>query len=319
MIRKVLFQVHLWSGIGVGLYVVVISLTGSLLVFRVEYYKYFRPGTTVEVRSTERFSDDALKAAVEHRYPALKVTSLTLRRRQRNAPADVYLEGNGTKLHRLFDPYTGEDLGDAEPRATRVFEKVAQLHDNLLGDRKGRTINGIGGVFLAVMSLTGMVIWWPGARNVKRGLMLKWNTSWKRFNWDLHSVFGFWTFAFVFMWAITSVYMVFPDPFLAVVDYLEPPRDDVLVRSGDTVLEWFAKLHIGRFSGLWVKIVWGVIGLVPPVLFVTGVIMWWNRKVRGWRRSEEGLFEQVRLRAYSTYVKAFFRQRTTQKPLNTQR
>lgn len=310
MIRRVLFQIHLWAGIGLGLYVVVISLTGSLLVFRQEFYTYFRPGTTVTVRSTDRLSDDAVKASAERRYPAFKVTSVAQRRRQRNSPAEVYLEGNGTKLHRLFDPYTGDDLGNAEPRATKVFEKVAQLHDDLLGDRTGRTINGIGGALLAVMSLTGLWIWWPGVKGLKRGLLLKWKTSWKRFNWDLHSVLGFWTFAFVFMWAITSVYMVFPDPFLAVVDYLEPPRDDVLVRTGDTVLEWFAKVHIGRFSGLWVKIVWGVIGLVPPVLFVTGIIMWWNRKVRGWRRSEEGLFEQVRLRAYSTYVKAFFRQPT---------
>jgi uncharacterized iron-regulated membrane protein len=319
MIRKVLFQIHLWSGIALGLYVVVISLTGSLLVFRVEFYKYFRPGTVVTVRSTDRLTADAMTAAAHQRYPGLKVTSVTMPRRQRNAPAEVYLEGNGAKLHRLFDPYTGEDLGDAEPRATRIFEKVAQLHDNLLGDRTGRTVNGIGGVFLAAMSLTGMVIWWPGVRGLKRGLLLKWNTSWKRFNWDLHSVLGFWTFAFVFMWAITSVYMVFPDPFLAVVDYLQPPDAIGTPRTGDTILEWFAKAHFGRFSGMGVKIVWGAIGLVPPVLFVTGLIMWWNRKVRGWRRSEEGLFEQVRLKAYSTYVKTFFRQRTTQRPQSTQR
>src|SRR4051794_7597116 len=123
MIRKVLFQIHLWIGIAVGLYVVVISLTGSLLVFRVEFYNYFRPGTVVVARSTERLTDDAIKAAAARRYPALKVVSVAQRRRQRTAPAEVYLEGNGTAVHRLFDPYTGDDLGDAEPRATRAFEK----------------------------------------------------------------------------------------------------------------------------------------------------------------------------------------------------
>jgi hypothetical protein len=112
--------------------------------------------------------------------------------------------------------------------------------------------------------------------------------------------------------------MVFPDPFLAVVDYLQPPDAQGTLRTGDTVLEWFAKVHFGRFSGLWVKVVWGVLGLVPVMLFVTGVIMWWNRKIRGWRRSEEGLFEQIRLKSYAGYVKAFL-QRTAQKPLNSQR
>jgi uncharacterized iron-regulated membrane protein len=277
----------------------VISLTGSLLVFRVEYYNYFRPGTTVAVRSTERLSDEAIKAAAAQRYPGHTVTSVQVRRRQRTAPAEVYLEGNGTELRRLFDPYTGEDLGNAEPRATKIFEQVVELHDNLLGGRTGRTVNGLGGLFLAIMSLSGLWIWWPGLRNWRRGLMIRWTPNWKRFNWDLHSVLGFWTFALVFMWAITSVYMVFPDPFLAVVDFLEPPDAAGTLRTGDTVLEWFAKAHFGRFSGLSVKIVWGVIGLVPPVLFVTGVIMWWNRKIRGWRRLEDA--------GYATYLRAFLR------------
>ena len=34
--RKALFQIHLWTGIGVGLYIFVISVTGSAIVFRRE-------------------------------------------------------------------------------------------------------------------------------------------------------------------------------------------------------------------------------------------------------------------------------------------
>lgn len=37
-LRKVIFQVHLWSGIGAGLYVLLISITGSILVYRNELY-----------------------------------------------------------------------------------------------------------------------------------------------------------------------------------------------------------------------------------------------------------------------------------------
>ena len=299
MFRKIFFQIHLWSGLIVGLYVVAICVSGSVLVFRNEFYNYFRPGTRVEPRDTERLSDEGIAEAAKRLYPGFEVTTVALRRRNLTASADVYLKKHDVELHRLFDPYTGEDLGDAEPAATRMFEKVAQFHDNLLGDRSGRTVNGIGGAILAVMCLSGMVIWWPGVKNWRRGLTVRWSANWKRFNWDLHSAFGFWTFALVFMWAITSVYMVFPDPFLAVVDFLQPPTDDVPIRTGDTVLEWFARAHIGRFAGMGVKIIWGVIGLVPPILFVTGVIMWWNRKVRGWVRSEDS--------AYAVYVKGFLK------------
>ena len=37
-LRRAIFQVHLWSGIGVGLYVFFISVTGSVLVYRNELY-----------------------------------------------------------------------------------------------------------------------------------------------------------------------------------------------------------------------------------------------------------------------------------------
>ena len=37
-LRKVIFQIHLWSGIGAGLYVFLISVTGSVLVYRNELY-----------------------------------------------------------------------------------------------------------------------------------------------------------------------------------------------------------------------------------------------------------------------------------------
>ena len=34
--RRALFQIHLWTGIGVGLYILMISVTGSAIVFRRE-------------------------------------------------------------------------------------------------------------------------------------------------------------------------------------------------------------------------------------------------------------------------------------------
>jgi len=42
-LRRAIFQVHLWSGIGLGLYVLFISLTGSVLVYRNEMYVAVTP------------------------------------------------------------------------------------------------------------------------------------------------------------------------------------------------------------------------------------------------------------------------------------
>src|ERR1044071_5739841 len=48
ILRKAIFQVHLWSGIGVGLYVLLISITGSILVYRNELYAAAARGADFE-------------------------------------------------------------------------------------------------------------------------------------------------------------------------------------------------------------------------------------------------------------------------------
>ena len=53
----------------------------------------------------------------------------------------------------------------------------------------------------------------------------------------------------------------------------KPPRGS----NGDVFLRWFYYLHFGNFGGWEVKALWVVLGLVPPFLFVTGALMWWNR------------------------------------------
>ena len=42
-LRRVLFQIHLWTGIGAGVYVLVICMSGSVLVYRNELYTIFCP------------------------------------------------------------------------------------------------------------------------------------------------------------------------------------------------------------------------------------------------------------------------------------
>jgi hypothetical protein len=41
-------------------------------------------------------------------------------------------------------------------------------------------------------------------------------------NWDLHSALGFWFFLFVCLWGFSGIYLAYPLPFNATVDFLEP-------------------------------------------------------------------------------------------------
>lgn len=157
-----------------------------------------------------------------------------------------------------------------------VVEWLVNLHDNLLSGMTGQAVNGIGGVSMILLCITGLMLWWPGIMHWKRGLTLDWAGSSARVNWDLHNVLGFWFFLFVLLWGVSSVYFVFPRPFNAVVDFLQPIDSTTRLRFGDVVLLWLSNLHFGRFNWF-TEILWSALGLVPAVLSLTGAFMCGHR------------------------------------------
>jgi uncharacterized iron-regulated membrane protein len=187
-------------------------------------------------------------------------------------------------IERVFHAYTGEDLGDPYPPASQALLWLVMLHDDLLmpADQRGRFWNGIGSILTTVLVLTGAVVWWPGIRHWRRGISVKWRARWPRLNFDLHSALGFWFFAMILLWSVTGIYLSFPSAFMAVVNSFFGPELDELSMSRpiDTFIEWIVRLHFGRWRSHTLKVVWVIIGLIPAVMLVTGVVMWWNRVVR---------------------------------------
>jgi uncharacterized iron-regulated membrane protein len=309
-LRRATFQIHLWAGLIIGLYVVVLSLTGSALVYRNELDRLL---ATPHARFDEHarpMNADELRAAAERAYPGWTVTDIiegeTVRRPTREgsgpgagtAPggpgrrnrlpdptARMTVERDGQKKERLFNPYTGEDLGDNLTKGERFVLWLVRLHDELLLDRPaGPWWNGLLSLVFTVLVVTGAVVWWPGVTRWKRSVGVKWSAGWRRLNWDLHSALGFWLFLFMLMWGISGWYLGMPEPLTNLIDRFSDPESIPGERPVDAVLVWLSRLHFGRWRnpgwGPWLKAVWAIVGLVPAVMLVTGVVMWWNRKIR---------------------------------------
>jgi uncharacterized iron-regulated membrane protein len=279
-VRRAMFQVHLWSGLAIGLYVVMLSITGSALVYRNELDRYFRAPRPTFDESATRLTTDEIRAKAQQAYPGYAITYVGERISRRNPTIAVTAERGAEKKERLFNPYTGEDLGDAVTRGELFVLWLARLHDELLFDREGRFWNGIGSLVMTILVLTGAVVWWPGLGRWRRSLIVKPSAGWRRFNWDLHSAAGAWLFLFMLMWGVSGFYLGVPEPFTNLVDALSDP-EFVGERPGDVVLTWLSRLHFGRWRGQpLLKATWAVVGLVPAVMFVTGAVMWWNRVLR---------------------------------------
>jgi len=280
--RKAAFQIHLWIGLAIGLYVVVLSLTGSALVFRREMDRAFLPARPPFDRSgaSELMSGDALRQAARQAYPGHEIVSVTDVSR-RNPVVAIEMRQGGAEIERIFNAYTGEDLGDPFPRGAQIVLWLARLHDDLLWEDRGRGrfVNGLGSILVTLLCITGAIVWWPGIRNWRRAATVRWRAAWPRLTFDLHSAFGFWFFLVLAMWAISGIYLSIPGPFLAFNDWWYG-EDILIARPGDVFFEWLVRLHFGRWRSHTLKAVWVIVGLIPAVMFVTGAVMWWNRVAR---------------------------------------
>jgi uncharacterized iron-regulated membrane protein len=110
-LRRALFQIHLWTGIGVGLYVLLMSVSGTVLIYRRQLAKTFSHEQRIAPGPGAPMTVDELKQVAKRYYPEYEVTRV-YERKNPDQPVEILLERGERRLQRLFNPYTGADLGD---------------------------------------------------------------------------------------------------------------------------------------------------------------------------------------------------------------
>lgn len=274
--RRFLFQVHLWLGIGCGLYILMISVSGSAIVLRPQISRWYIQSQVPSTAGVE-LTESALNARIAEVYAGYEVTRVVPSTREGRATY-VALQRDDQEYTRYFDQFAGEDLGSTFPWQVATVEWLTRLHDELLMDRTGRKLNGWGGALFLLMVVSGIVLWWQGKRRWHEGLQIRRDSS-RGFNWQLHSFLGFWTLLLMFAWGITGVYFAWPTPFEAVMDWADADLNDF--ERPDGWLLFLIDLHFGRFRGvLWAQFLWTLLGLLPAVMFISGFILWYKRVLK---------------------------------------
>jgi len=214
IVRKLLFQIHLWAGLGIGLYVFLIGITGSALVFHDEMQRALEPARPEIHAPAPGHAADLLEVADRMRAakPGWILTSIENPLTD-GAPILGFLRNGDGFIALEADPATGALLPMRTPDGGGFLRWLELLHFNLLAGPTGRIVNGVGALFLFALCVTGMVIWWPGRKRWRRSMQIDAARKWKRVNWDLHSAVGFWTVTVIAMWAITGAYFAWPDQF----------------------------------------------------------------------------------------------------------
>ncbi|HEY6456629.1 MAG TPA: PepSY-associated TM helix domain-containing protein [Steroidobacteraceae bacterium] len=280
--RKVLFQMHLWMGMGIGLYILMISVSGSLIIFRRELDRALCPRIIMVPKTGRPLTDAELQAKARAAYPDADFKQVEIHRsRVPGAAVEVWLLGGSLRLERLFDPYTGANLNDTVACEPRSVTWLADLHDNLTRGRSGLRVNGVGALAILLLSTSGLVLWWPRRARWRHSLMVHRNVGGRRFIRELHGVLGFWCFALILLWGITGIYFAFPAPFIALLDVFSVQGADTAAsRFLEDAFAWLVRVHFGRSFGRGIEVTWAILALVPCTLVITGVVMWWHRVAR---------------------------------------
>jgi len=217
-LRRVFFQIHLWLGLFIALYVVVIAVSGSVLVFQAEIRQALLPHA--EFDATRIAPVSVVAAAARTHFSEQRLTYIAFP--QQPSPWwTLYLENAQGKTHLVYaDAATGQPL----PLTRTLFvDWVEDLHIYLLAGRTGFIVNCVMGISLLLVALTGAVLWWPGIRHCMRSLQVRVRHGWKRANYDLHQAVGIWTLLIVCWWGFTAVYFLCPAQVTALVSLFSQP------------------------------------------------------------------------------------------------
>ena len=205
--KHIVRQLHLYLGLISGLVVVIVSLSGALYVFEEEgrdawQHNYFHVTKT----GGERLSLQSLSDTVKKYYPREKITLIAFKEK---ADAAYIVSTKNRKLISM-NPYTGEITGVREAKAD-FFSVVLDLHRTLLLGNIGKEIIKWNVVIFFVMCLSGLYLWWPRHKRFwAKAVRINFKTkNWKRLNWDLHSVLGFYALVVLSLIAFTGMFFAF--------------------------------------------------------------------------------------------------------------
>lgn len=226
-VKKVIHNLHLWLGLSTGLIVLIISLTGAIYVFQEEITNAIRKEAifhhekdiTAKKPLSLKILEQKVNQYTHEKYPVHWV----------NVPLDksrsyifYYYERNpeGWNFYKEYiiyksvyvNPFTGEVKGVYD-ETTDFFNIIKSIHFSfMLNSEWGTYVCGIPTLIFLFMLISGIILWWPKNKKArKQRFTFDWKKvkGWKRKNYDLHNILGFYASSLAFVIAFTGLFYAF--------------------------------------------------------------------------------------------------------------
>lgn len=219
-IKKIAAFLHLWLGLISGIIVFIVAITGCLFVFQHEISNLIhRDKFYVEVPENAKVLPLSSLQATADKALGKSATYITSYRAPEKAWEFMCYEAGNQQALTFFgainryesvfiNPYTGEITGRID-YTREFFTIVKYIHWSLLLNTPyGQPIVGYATLLFVILLITGLVLWWPKnlkKSNVNKSFKIKWKAGFKRLNYDLHNVPGFYALLITLILALTGM------------------------------------------------------------------------------------------------------------------
>ncbi len=202
----------MWTGLAVSVFLLILGVTGSIVEWAPELTRTQKQPLAAPA-GAKAIPVGELVATVQKASPGAPLMVVNLGG-ERTDPYSFIVRESAPKRGRsgvrfyTVNQYTGEIIKSQTPEenarnsrfADRFMGETLALHKNLWAGNTGLTIvnySTLVGIFLI---LTGLILWWP-----RKIWWITKGASWRRLNFDLHSVAGFYSMIFFLIISITGM------------------------------------------------------------------------------------------------------------------
>lgn len=202
-------KLHLWLGLISGLLVFFLGITGCILAFEREIENISQPYRHLAVQKQSLLPPSKLKRLADAALPNRKAHSVNYQ--PGKAAQVVYFNFKPDYYFIVFiNPYTGKII-KVKNMDEDFFRIVLMGHYYLwLPPEIGQPILTTATLLFVFLLLSGLILWWPKSKAAaKQRFSIKWNARWRRINYDLHHVIGFYISGIVIFIALTGMIMGF--------------------------------------------------------------------------------------------------------------
>lgn len=206
--KKRIRFIHLWLGLITGTIVFIVAITGCVYAFQEEIQNATQEYRFVAPQAKPMLAPSVLEPIARNVLPGKTLHALKYNTPDKSVEAIFYSYEPEYYYIAYLNPYTGKVIETVNLDET-FFHFILDGHFYLwLPHELGQTVVASATLIFIVMLVTGIILWWPkNKKAAKQRFWFRWKDSmkWKRKNYDLHNITGFYISWLALIFALTGL------------------------------------------------------------------------------------------------------------------